>query len=253
MRLTITAVCDRGPTRDGNEDAVLVGERVCRDEQLHGVKELDSDCPPFVVAVADGLGGANAGERASQLVLEMLRDAIRALPPGMNEAEYQTAIKAMCAEVHQAVLQEGLQDPDKAGMGSTAVALVHYSGRLDYLSAGDSRLYRYRDATLMQVTRDHSVVPDARPMHGVGRILTNSFGGGPEFFADTGPVAGRTSNDDVFLLCTDGLTDMLADDEIEALLGGGDPASTLLESAIRKGGDDNISFVIVTLSDLPES
>jgi PPM family protein phosphatase len=250
MRLAIAAVCDRGPTRENNEDMVLVGDLVFRDSQLSGVKDLDDPSMTFAVAVADGLGGANAGERASYLVLEMLRDGLTRIPCGLDDAGFRSAMTALCTSIHLAVLQEGRADPARAGMGSTLVGLVHYGGRLRYVSAGDSRLYRLRDATLMQISTDHTLLPDDRSRDRLGTMITNSFGGGTEFHLEAGPAAGVLAPDDVFLLCSDGLSDTVDEDEIERLLGTEDAASCLLSAAVRNGGHDNISYVIVKVSDL---
>ena len=256
MKLRITGVCDVGSVRGNNEDMILVGERVFRDERVQGAIELDERASLFAVAIADGMGGANAGEVASRIVLEELRSGLAAIPTNLDDMAFNDAIKALCLEIHQRVLHEGIADAAKSGMGSTLVALLVYQGRLLFISAGDSRLYRLRDATLMQISRDHSLrelsaIGDASGTSQVpSNIIVNSFGGGSSFYVDVGVAARKVQDDDVFFLCSDGVSDALSDDELEAILSAEGREDTVLAAAIEKGSQDNISYVLVEVSDI---
>lgn len=254
MKLRITAVCDIGNVRGNNEDMVLVGAKVFRDGRLQGAIELDQRSPPFAVAVADGIGGANAGGVAAQIVLEQLSARLAGIPPDLDEAALRGAIDALCLQIHRKLLNEGVADAAKRGMGATLVGLLYYQGRLHYISAGDSRLYRFRDATLMRVSQDHSL----RDLNADGglpsNVVFNAFGGGSSsFYVDVGLAARRVLNEDVFLLCSDGLSDMLADDDIEGILSGDGREEALLAAAMRKGGLDNISYVLVEAAGVEET
>ena len=133
-------------------------------------------------------------------------------------------------------------------MGATLVGLLHYQGRLFFVSAGDSRIYRFRDSTLMQVSRDHSLRELCATPDMPGNIILNSFGGGSSFFIDAGLAARKVLNEDVYLLCSDGVSDMLSDLEIEAILGADGREDSLLAAAMNKGGQDNISYALVEVS-----
>ena len=256
MKLRITAVCDVGSVRGNNEDMILVGEKVFRDERVQGAIELDERASLFAVAIADGMGGANAGEVASEFVLVQLRTGLATIPTDLDDMAFHVAINALCLGIHQRVLHEGIADPAKSGMGSTLVGLLIYQGRLLFISAGDSRLYRFRDATLMQISRDHSLrelsaVGDAGGTSQVpSNIIVNSFGGGSSFFVDIGVAARKVQDDDVFFLCSDGVSDVLSDEELEAILGTEGREDAVLAAAIDKGSQDNISYVLVEVSEI---
>ncbi len=252
MKLRITAVCDKGCVRENNEDMVLVGKKLLRDNRLQGAIESNKEHPIFIVAVADGMGGANAGEVASQMVLEMIRDGIYRLSSDLDVEALKSAITSLCLEAHQKVLNQGLADPVKQGMGTTLVGLLYYEGRLILINAGDSRLYRFRNGTLMQVSRDHSLRELSGNIVVPSNVIVNSFGGGNNFYVDVEPAGKKVLDGDIFFLCSDGVSDMLNDEEIEEILGKEEFDDKLLEAAKDKGGKDNISYVVVEVSGVEE-
>lgn len=248
MKLRITAICDMGCVRSNNEDMILVGQQLLRDVRLQGFVEPDEETPVFIVAVADGMGGANAGEVASQMVLEMFREGVYGLATSLDDEALKLAINSLCVEIHQKVLQGGLADAAKRGMGSTLVGLLYYEGRLALINAGDSRLYRYRNGTLMQISRDHSLRNLSGNSDAPSNVIVNSFGGGTAFYVDFEPAGKKILDGDIFLLCSDGVSDMLSDDEIEGILNKEGFEDALLEASKNKGGEDNISYVLVEVS-----
>jgi len=247
MKMRITAICDKGCVRENNEDMLLVGKKLLRDNRLQGAIEPNEEHPVFIVAVADGMGGANAGEIASQMVLEMVRDGIYGLAASLTDEGLKISIRSMCLNIHQRVLQEGMDDQTKRGMGSTLVGLLYYEGRLFLINAGDSRLYRFRNDTLMQISRDHSLHELIGNIEVPSNVILNSFGGGNTFFIDIEPAGKKALDGDIFLLCSDGVSDMLNDEEIEAVLCKEGFEEALLEASKNKGGKDNISYVLVEL------
>ncbi len=253
MRLKIAAISDKGCIRDNNEDMVLVGKRLLRDDRFQGEVELNETIPLFLVAVADGMGGANAGEVASQMVLEMVRDGIYGLDAKLDDAGLKTSISTICLNIHQQVIGEGLNDPAKRGMGTTLIGLLYYEGRLLLINAGDSRLYRFRNSTLMQVSTDHSLRELTRDSEAPSNVIVNSFGGGSTFYVDVEPAGKKVLDGDIFLLCSDGVSDMLSDDEIEEVLGHEGFEGALLEAAKNNGGKDNISYVLAEVSGVEEA
>jgi PPM family protein phosphatase len=252
VKLRITAICDKGCARENNEDMVLVGRKLLRDDRLQGAIEPNGEHSIFVAAVADGMGGANAGEIASQMALEIVRDGIYGLTPGLDNAALKTAINAICLYAHQRILQAGTVDPAKRGMGTTLIALLCYEDRLLLINAGDSRMYRFRNSTLMQVSRDHSLRELTGDNDAPSNVIVNSFGGGNNFYADVEPAGKKALDGDIFLLCSDGVSDMLNDDEIEEVLGREGFEDALLEAAKNKGGKDNISYVLAEVSGTEE-
>jgi protein phosphatase len=162
------------------------------------------------------------------------------------------AINSLCLDIHQRVLQDGIADEGKRGMGSTLVSLLYYEGRLIFVNVGDSRLYRFRNGTLMQVSRDHSLRNLSGISEAPSNVIVNSFGGGTSFYVDIEPAGRKLLNGDVFLLCSDGVSDMLNDEEIEEVLAKDEFEDALLDASKDKGGKDNISYVLVEVSGVEE-
>jgi len=250
MKLRITATCDKGCVRNNNEDMVLVGKKTFRDDRLQGAIELNEDHCIFLLAVADGMGGAKAGEVASQLLLEQLCARIYMLDAGHDEQALKAAVRTICMEIHQSILQMGHLDSAKTSMGSTLIALLYYEEKLYSINAGDSRLYRCRNKTLAQISQDHSMRELSSNYSAPSNIIFNSFGGGTSFFVDIESAGKKVLDGDMFLLCSDGVTAMLSDEEIEDILSQEGYEDILLDRCKAKGGQDNISYILAECSEV---
>lgn len=247
MKLEISAICDRGCVREHNEDMVLIGDDMFRDDSRQIAIDLDKSQKLFI-AVADGMGGHNAGEVASEIVLQKMSEKIKTLEDGLTEKELAEKMSQWVEEIHSYILEEGKKDINKKGMGSTLIGVLFYNEMAYYINVGDSRLYRFRRGNLMQISRDHSLREMSGDVNIPSNIIVNSFGGGEGIFIDFARVGGKLLEGDTLLLCSDGLSDMLTDDEIEEILGKENPIDKLLTEAKNKGGEDNISIVTVTIS-----
>jgi len=205
---------------------------------------------PPLYAVCDGMGGARAGEVASELACATLAARVAA---GDDAADAARAANA-------AVYDAAAGDPSLAGMGTTLTAMVLDGRRARFAHVGDSRAYLLRDGELGQVTADHSVVGqmirdgeltvEQAAVHPMRSILTRALGTEPAVEVDTYEVELRAG--DVVLLCSDGLSGMVPDERIARLLGGGDPdecAAALVKQARRGGGLDNITVVVVRVDE----
>ena len=227
-----TALSDIGRVRTHNEDSVLAQ-------------------PPLFV-VADGLGGHEAGEVASAIAVETLRDHAPRRPDAKALAR---AVKAANREVIRAA-REGY---GKAGMGTTMTAAIVEGSHIVLAHVGDSRAYLLHAGALQQLTDDHSMVADmirrgqltdaeAR-YHPNRSVITRALGTDPNMVADTYEVDAETG--DRLLLCSDGLTGMLEDAAIAEMLGAyrdtNIAARALIDAANDAGGHDNISVVIVDI------
>ncbi len=223
------ALTDIGLHRSGNEDAF--------------VDELP------LVAVADGMGGAQAGEIASHLALDALAADLA-----------DGATLAHAAQVaNERVYRESRSDRARAGMGTTLTAALLNDDRLEFAHVGDSRLYLWRDETLEQVTDDHSLVGEmvreghltreAALSHPQRSILSRALGTEPLVEVDGGEVELRAG--DGLLLCSDGLYSMVPELTIAAVLAAVDDplraARRLVREAKNEGGHDNITVIVLRL------
>lgn len=207
-----------------------------------------------VAILADGMGGHNAGEVASELAANTAQ-FILSQTKGVNVTErLETAIQA----AHNSVLEKAAESPRYHGMGTTIVAALLNNQTLHYAHIGDSRLYQWRKNKLTALTNDHSLqqelirkgVPPEEAAKQVGRnVLTRAIGLEGELNIDHGQVTVQSR--DRYLLCSDGLYEMLSDADIaDLLLQNTDIRNcceTLIEQANAEGGKDNITVILIDI------
>ena len=242
---------DRGRVRQTNEDAVTV----------HADLGL--------VVVADGVGGASAGEVASRLAADTIRERFkRQTLPRTDADKARLLAEAAVEEANRAVWQLAQSQADCVGMGTTLVLGFVGAEWLAYANVGDSRLYRLRGECLEQLSHDHSCIQevgdqgffrtleDAR-QYGIGdNILTRALGSSPEVRVASGIT--DLSSGDIYLFCTDGLTGMVPEDWLRQILIAagkselGPAAEALVRLANERGGTDNITLALVRVGERPE-
>jgi PPM family protein phosphatase len=247
LNLNIDAVCDVGAVRTNNEDIISIDGMIFRNNSFQLTLEPTETNNRFLIAVSDGMGGHNAGEVASEIVLNELHLFKQELPENISfdadnlKVIFQNKVK----EIHKKLNDEGKKDSSKRGMGATLIALLILNNRIYYFSAGDSRLYRFRRGILKKISKDHSLAELIGDARSKSHLILNSIGGGESVFIDFIEMTDQLLNEDSLLLCSDGLTDMLTDDEIENDLENNYSATTLCNKAKSAGGRDNISIVLV--------
>jgi protein phosphatase len=201
----------------------------------------------FVIALADGMGGHLAGEVASADTLENLRFFVSDMPKGLSVSEVNKAMEVWLESIHKIITSKGHADPSMEGMGTTLVAVIYYEGKYFWINCGDSRLYRLRDGKLAQLTTDHSL----NTLRGEKRhsnIITNCIGAGCKHtYMDMVEFTDDFRHGDVYMVCSDGLSDMVSDDVIEQMMINGVSANRLCEAAIEKGGFDNVSVCVFSV------
>jgi protein phosphatase len=249
MKLEISAISDKGCVREHNEDMVLIGEDIFRDNSRQLVIDLNNNQKLFI-AVADGMGGHNAGEIASEIVLQKMISKINLLEANLSEKELSERISEWAKEIHYYILDEGNKDLNKKGMGSTLIGVLFYNDKAYYINVGDSRLYRFRNGNLMQISKDHSLREVTGNKNIPSYIILSSFGGGEKISVDFAPVGGKIIDGDCLLLCSDGLSDMLPDSEIEDILNNEkeNQIMRLLTETKNKGGKDNITIALIHIN-----
>ena len=202
-------------------------------------------------AVADGMGGMTAGEVASQAVVAALDAIPAALDAPSLLAEIRTRIAAVNAHLQELAARRG---PDTT-IGTTVAGLIVHNGWFACFWAGDSRIYRFRDGELDQLTRDHSLVQDMvdagvlaaadAESHPHASVIQRAVGVDPE--VELQWVHARVETGDVFLLCSDGLTRMVPDDEITGTLHAPIERAcpALLARTLERGARDNVTVILV--------
>ena len=228
--LDISAASWTGRVRSQNEDMVLVDNQFIREDTYHTRIVLSRE-DRMMIAVADGMGGHSRGDVASNDTLRNLHYFFYDIPSCLNISEF-----------NEAMIQY-------KGMGTTLVGVAYYNNEFYSLNCGDSRLYRFRDRQLVQLTTDHSLsnlVGNEKHTN----VITNCIGGGgnpSSSFIDMVTITNDIMPADVYLLCSDGLTDMLSDKVISELLEGKADANNLCSAAIEAGGIDNVSCCVITI------
>jgi protein phosphatase len=247
--IEMVGLTDPGRVRAENEDAIGL------------VPEMG------LAILADGMGGHRAGEVASRIAVEVIRDylaaaaARRAASGAAGAAAAVEEGRLLCESIREAnaaIYRTARERPECAGMGTTIVAMLLRGDKVYFAHVGDSRLYRFRAGRLEPLTRDHSVVqelvnrglltePEARATI-AKNLVTRALGVEPQVEVDCGEATFQGS--DIFLLCSDGLNDVLDDEEIARLLAeepGRDLAAiaeAMIRSANARGGPDNISVIL---------
>jgi PPM family protein phosphatase len=231
----VGGITDPGRKRRRNEDAYVI--------------------EPPLFAVADGMGGAQAGEVASRLAAAALKES------GVERGG-EERIVSVIQEANRRIYDRSNADPNASGMGTTMTVALVENGQVAFGHVGDSRAYLIRDGMMEQLTEDHSLVaelmrsgklsPEEAETHPQRSVITRALGTDPDVDVDTFTVAAQTG--DVFLLCSDGLTTMVSNETILDLVernrASMDKALRALVGAANKGGgEDNITVVAFEITD----
>ena len=244
--LDISAASWTGRVRSQNEDMILVDNQFIRDDTYKTQIILGRE-DRMMIAVADGMGGHNRGDIASNDTLRNLHYFFYDIPSCLNISKFNEAMAGWLESINNYIASKGRADEQYKGMGTTLVCLAYYNNEFYSLNCGDSRLYRFRDHQLAQLTTDHSL-SNLEGDEKRSNIITNCIGGGiNSSFIDMVTMTNEIMPKDVYLLCTDGLTDMLSDKAISELLEGKADANTLCSAAIEAGGIDNVSCCVITI------
>jgi PPM family protein phosphatase len=235
----VVSLSDTGRKRRHNEDSYV--------------------CEPPLFAIADGMGGAQAGEVASELAANALHD--HAGDPGGGEKRVVSLIQ----EANRRVFERASQDSSLSGMGTTLTLAIAEEGHVSLGHVGDSRAYLLRDGKLGQITEDHSLVAELTragklseeeaESHPQRSVITRALGTDPDVDVDAFTI--ETQDGDIFLLCSDGLTAMVDDETIQAILEKRRAnlkrgAQDLVKAANKSGGEDNITVLLFEIGQAAE-
>lgn len=247
-KLTLIGRSDVGLKRDHNEDSIAVDPNI------------------GLLVLADGMGGYKAGEVASAIavnvVMEEVRNALKqevpeALDKDSGYCKGSLLVREAISKANGVIYTTAQKQPQCQGMGTTVVAALFYNNRLSIAHVGDSRLYRFRHGALSQVTVDHSLLQELidkgfytaeeAKTSNQKNLVTRAMGVEPEVETDIQEEIVETG--DIYLLCSDGLSDLVSDEDIRLTLEEysanlDQAADALIQKANRNGGSDNISVLL---------
>jgi protein phosphatase len=243
LSFEFTSLLDTGRARSNNEDSVAIDEACA------------------LAVLADGMGGYNAGEVASGMATSFIRAELgrwlREEGHGAGEPDVRRAMDICVDNANRAIFNAANSNPQYAGMGTTLVVAVFRDAQLVLGHVGDSRTYRLRERKLQQITRDHSllqeqidaglITPEQAAFSANKNLVTRAVGVEDTVLLEV--HAHDVRSGDLYLICSDGLSDMLSDAAIGQLLAGDSAlqstARALVDAANDAGGRDNISVVLV--------
>lgn len=246
---TYAAITDIGPYYEKNDDRILVADEVLSVGESSGSWEKEY----FLTAICDGVGGLDCGYEAAQTGLLTIRELSGRHP---DRSSIRSAVETANTDIRMQQEHRGLVD----GMRTTLAGISVYGKDAYVFNAGDSRVYLYRKERIHRLSKDHSVVQElidvgklteeeAR-MYPGRNLITKCLGEEDRVNARIIDMTGEVEAGDVFLLCTDGMTDSISDMELEELLqaGAGMPLPAIcrqmIDRAIKNGATDNISVCI---------
>ena len=246
MKLAVYGLSDVGLSREHNEDSI------------------SWDIELGLIMLADGMGGHNAGEIASELAVTAIRDALLdVLTPEMLDTKLikcDEALREAVVYANEEIHEQANRRIECAGMGTTVVITLFHDDKVTYAHVGDSRIYRLRKGEIKQLTQDHSLVQEMidngylsheEAMISSSRnLITRALGIAPEVEVDV--TTEVLDIDDIYLLCSDGLSDLLSEKDMARIVTEqidrlGDAAQHLVDLANERGGTDNISVILVAL------
>lgn len=247
LAVEASVVTDRGCVRDHNEDSAVFVRPADQ-------KRLDSK--GVLALVADGMGGHQAGEIASEIAVEVIRRIYYRSPA----AELSAALIEALGEANRAIYERATRDGHLAGMGTTCTAVAICRGRAHLAHVGDSRLYLLRDGELRQMSEDHSHVGELQRLglltaeearnHMQRNVITRALGADPSVEVSTWGEPFELCRGDRLLLSTDGLYEPLGNEKICQLAAAGsvyEASNTLLEAAKQSGAPDNVSIILLEI------
>ncbi len=251
IELRAAVLTDVGMVRELNEDSVLALEY----RRASTVEPAQS----FLYVVADGMGGAAAGETASAIAVEAVRDYVTVNQAGSAAADRRELLKNALEEANRRIIAYQANHPESHGMGSTGVCALIVPPEADVAWVGDSRAYLLSGGTLRQITRDHSLVqrlveigqitPEEARHHEHKNVITRSLGARDSGMAGAEATGARLKRGDRLLLCSDGLVAHVEDREIAGMLSRhDDPVAAgreLIVAANAGGGTDNITVAVI--------
>lgn len=239
----------KGMIRETNEDNCNV---------IFGNSNEDSKTTAAFI-VADGMGGHSAGEIASKMAVGYISERLEHIPCDLDEKALHDYLSKSIEEINDIIYQKSMEQGPYFGMGTTLLIALFFNEKLYIVHIGDSRAYIIRDGNITQLTIDHSYVEELikngsltrgeAKNHPQKHVITRALGCFEK--AEVDIFACDICDNDIFILCTDGLTNMLSDEKIESIVTKSDEpqaaCSELVKAANANGGNDNITVIVIRM------
>lgn len=234
-----------GKIRKNNEDSIIV------------------DTHNRYMIIADGMGGHNAGEVASSICVNIISDYLNCnLSESNSNTQIEEIIKKAVSIANDVIQTKSKEISDLQGMGTTVTVVIFHKNLIFFSNIGDSRLYLIRNSKITQLTEDDSVVSrllmlgeiskEQAVNHPLKHLITKAIGTSENIHSEVESIS--FNQDDFYLMCTDGLTDLVSDKEIENIFNTNKNADLickkLIDKALYNGGIDNISIIIIFINNL---
>jgi serine/threonine protein phosphatase PrpC len=260
MKISFAALTDTGLVRQNNEDNYVVfdvGRGTSHSPPpASGEGTAETNGRGVLLAVADGMGGALAGEVASRMAVEALAEAARGLRDETDDERARGAVLEAIRQANESIYEASASNPQQRGMGTTLTAAFLRDGRIQFFQVGDSKGFIGREGQLHQMTEDQSLIgklihdkvitpEDAEQLEGGRNIILQALGAEPTVKVDVS--TSTLQEGDYVLLCTDGLHGCVKLKELEEMVGAAADSGKLCEDLVReardRGGPDNITVV----------
>ncbi len=269
MKIAFAALTDVGLVRQNNEDSFLVLDLASRKRYVPAPPSCEGSAEPreegLLLAVADGMGGALAGEVASRMAVEALALAAAAISAETGDEECRSTLMKGIGSANLAIFDQAQANPQQRGMGTTLTAAYLHRGRVGFFQVGDSKGYRYvrLEGRLHQMTKAHSLIDtlvddgvisteDAEQLQGGKNIILRAIGAEAEVKVDY--TEGAVAEGDVVLLASDGLHGCVKAKEIEEIVrlavDPGKLCEDLVRAARAHGAPDNVTVIAVSVLDV---
>ena len=264
MKISFAALTDTGLVRQNNEDnyvvCVMEKGKAFLPPPASGEGEAETNGRGILLAVADGMGGALAGEVASRMAVETLSEAAKEISAEEDQDAARDLILKGIAAANELIYEASASNPQQRGMGTTLTVALIRDGHIQFFQVGDSKGFIGREGHLHQMTEDQSLIgklihdkvitpEDAEQLEGGRNIILQALGAEPSVKVDVS--TSTLVEGDSVLLCTDGLHGCVKQKELEEMVGKAADSGKLCEDLIReandRGGPDNITVVTVSV------
>lgn len=245
MYIDVYAQSVTGQVRLVNEDIALIQDETVTETPLSRRFDLDRDAP-VIIAIADGMGGNQGGALAGHFAITEVKEWIKEVRPDTTYSQFIDEFDSLIEQIILKMTALSKKSAALSAMGTTLAGIIFNYRFVAAFNIGDSRIYRLHNNWLRQITVDHSL-QQLRGNLQSAHFIYNAISANEKAFVDYFDLTHKVMADNIFLICSDGLSNRLTDDEMQQILTTDDPVTSLIEKANQRGGPDNITAVLIQI------